>query len=238
MDNGKPTGPRGQQTREVLNASFKIRHPSSAPIRTCDLERNKVIAEYTHKEMELYLSGSNSVSDFAKASQFWKKIANPDGTINSAYGYLIWHEKSCGDPTMEVPHFEPGRMNGSLAMRTPWEWARNSMLQDKDTRQAFLRFSLPRHQWVGNRDQVCTMHGHFVIRDDKLNFSIVMRSNDCFKGLVYDLPFFIKLMELMADELKPTYPNLQVGEYFHLAHSLHIYESDIPKILKMLGSSA
>jgi thymidylate synthase len=236
------SAPRGLPVREILNYVFTVTQPTSEPILTKDLERNTVIAAYTAKEKALYDSCSNKVEDFAKASKFWNQLANPDGTVNSAYGYLIWANKShgndfekaleestaYGDGPGKVYHMAPVR-------RTPWEWAKESLLKDKDTRQAILRFSLPEHQWFGNKDQTCTMNGIFLIRNDKLYLTITMRSNDLMKGLVYDLPWFISLMDRMVDELKPTYPNLVKGEYTHIVHSLHIYEKDKESILKMLG---
>jgi thymidylate synthase len=74
-----------------------------------------------------------------------------------------------------------------------------------------------------------------MIRDDKLYFSVRMRSNDLMKGLVYDLSWFVSLMDKMVEELKPTYPNLKKGHYTHSADSIHIYEKDKEAILKMLG---
>ena len=41
----------------------------------------------------------------------------------------------------------------------------------------------------------------------------------------------------MVEELKPTYPNLTKGSYTHTVHSLHIYERDTEKILKMIGDN-
>ena len=42
-------------------------------------------------------------------------------------------------------------------------------------------------------------------------------------------------MDRMLTELSPTYPTLKKGTYTHLAHSMHIYERDVPQMLKMLG---
>ena len=234
--------PRGLKIREVMDYSFTILQPDAEAIITHDIERNLVIADYTQKETELYNSCTNKVEDFAKASKFWKQLANPDGTVNSAYGYLIWKHDSHGCPwfegaqyTPEQVHADPKIMNDLF--RTPWEWCKQSLIQDKDTRQAILRFSLPEHFWNGNRDMTCTMHGNFLIRDDKLYLSMVMRSNDLMKGLVYDLSWFCSLMDKMIDELKPTYPNLTKGTYTHTSHSMHIYEKDEIAILKMLGET-
>jgi len=220
------TAPRGLPIREKVDYMFHVLNPTSNPIVTEDQERNLVIADYTAKEVELYNSCSNRVEDFAKASKFWEKIANSDGTINSAYGYLIWMNKSCGREAGFAYYGENV---------TPWEWAKQSLIKDKDSRQAFMRFSLPEHQYISNKDQTCTMHANFLIREDKLNLTVVMRSNDLWLGLTYDLPWFCSLIDRMVDELKLTYPTLTKGTYTHLAHSAHIYERDLAKIEKALG---
>jgi thymidylate synthase len=226
--------PRGLKCREKTDYTFRVLTPIAYPIVTKDQERNKKIESYTYKEMELYNSGSNKVEDFAKASKFWKKLANPDGTINSAYGHLIWEKKSHGNPAYE---YARGDMDVAKLpeMKTPWEWTKESLRKDRDTRQAFLRFSLPEHQWFGNYDQTCTMHANFLIRDDQLNLSVVMRSNDLVLGLVYDMPWFVSLMDRMIIELKDTYPNLRKGHYTHTVHSMHIYEKDSEMIERMLN---
>jgi thymidylate synthase len=237
------SSPRGQRVREKLNYSFTVLNPKPDPIITFDVERNKVIKDYSQKEFDLYESCDNTAEAFGKASKFWLKLANPDGTVNSAYGYLIFKNKSHGsdfeqEQVMVSPPQFPG--DGSLhrmvpVRRTPWEWAKMSLIQDKDTRQAIIRFSLPEHQWNGNKDQTCTLHGIFMIRDNKLNLTINMRSNDLTLGLVYDLPWFISLIYKMKEDLKDVYPDLEIGSYTHYVHNLHIYERDEERILKMLG---
>lgn len=226
--------PRGLPIREKLDYQFRVTNPEAVSIVTHDQERNVIIANYTAKELELYNSCSNRVEDYARASKFWNKIVNPDGkTINSAYGSLIWHDKSCGNTVFEAI-VEPGKPLTEYS-HTPWEWVVGSLLRDKDTRQAVLRFSRPDHMWFGNKDQVCTMHANFLIRNDKLHMSTVMRSNDLMLGLVYDASFFVSLIDELRLELLDKYPLLQKGEWTHMVHSMHLYERDIPAILKMLG---
>jgi thymidylate synthase len=238
------SSPRGLPCREKLDYTFRILSPDGTPIETKDPDRNVTIRSYTCKEVDLYNSCTNLAEDFGKASKFWLQLQNPDGTVNSAYGHLIWAKKSHGSPFEveyeEHPHFDQTKGAGRVVfakpkMRTPWEWAKESLINDKDTRQAILRFSLPEHQWVGNKDQTCTMHGNFLIRDDKLHLSVVMRSNDLVLGLVYDLPWFCSLIDRMVEELKPYYPSLTKGFYTHTVHSLHIYEKNEEMVKRMLG---
>lgn len=238
--------PREQKIREKLYYGFQITNPRNEAIRTRDAERNATIKSYTANECELYDSGTNSAEDFGKASKFWLKLANPDGTVNSAYGHLIKYKKSHGHPIYELNEELKGVSDAAAVsqilaeksvnvMRTPWQWCVDSLRSDKDTRQAILRFSLPEHFYKGNKDMTCTLDGNFHIRDNKLLFRVHMRSNDLTLGLVYDLPWFISLMDEMVDELKDVYPDLEVGTYTHIVDSLHIYDRDEEKILKMLG---
>jgi thymidylate synthase len=215
--------PRGLEIYEKVDFSFRVLNPVAEPIVTKDEERNKVIAEYTKKEMDWYMSLDNTVEAAAKCSKFWEKIGNPDGTVNSNYGYLVFGLCDHGNPSFEDK------------MRTPWQWAVDALKKDKDTRQAIVRFSRPEHFYSGVKDFTCTTHGIFQIRENKLNFSIVMRANDVTLGIVYDICFFVSLMDKMVEELKPYYPNLQKGHYTHMAHSYHAYVKDLPRINKMLG---
>lgn len=215
--------PRDQEIAEQTDREFQINRPTSDPIETKDKRRNETLADYLEKEKELYDSGCNEASEFAKISKFWDKIKNPDGTVNSAYGKLIYYEKTCGNPKFGGPSL------------TPFQWCRESLIRDKDSRQAYIRVARPDHLWQGNKDQVCTLHINFLIREDALNMCVVMRSNDLVKGFAYDAPWFVTVMEKLLKELREVYPKLRMGHYRHFAHSLHIYERDIPKVLKMLG---
>lgn len=207
------TAPRGMNIREIMNCVVKIRNPYS------NLFKNKVRdlpLKYLKKELALYFAGVNDAKMFASASKFWKKIANDDGTINSAYGNLIFKMEDSGD------------------QKSQWNWALIQLSKDKDTRQAVLHFNRPIHQYEGVKDFPCTLEMTFHIRDNKLNATIVMRSNDVIKGTTFDIPFFMLLQQLMLVSLKKFYPEIEMGEYTHIAHSMHLYESDFDLVQEML----
>ena len=250
------TAPRGMTVRERIDLGFEVKRATAEvfPVQTGWPERDEKIRDYTRKEMLLYKSGTEKAEDFAKASSFWLGLANPDGTVNSNYGALIFKKKSVGDPIME------GLGNSAVALtyqerqRTPFEWALLCLLADRDSRQAFVRLSLPSHQWWGNRDQVCTMHLHFRVLPpppgedgDRLTMTTVMRSNDVVKGLTYDMPFFMYVQSEMLAALRlgrelpyggfSSMPDVQIGPYRHFAHSMHCYDRDSDLIENILKNS-
>lgn len=202
------SSPRGMKTHELMDVTMTIEDP------TVNLFTNSfrgIPLSYLRKELALYLSGRRDAEGFAEASSFWKNIATQNGTINSAYGYLLF-----------APNLE-GYSN-------QFDWAYNCLRSDKNTRQAIMFFNTPEFQYEGNKDFVCTLNGIFHIRDNKLNFRINMRSNDIRRGCQYDIPFFMLLQYLMYLLLKETvYPDLELGTYTHYAASLHLYDGDTPE---------
>lgn len=226
--------PRGQKTYEVLDYQYRVLHPKVGPIVTYDEERNKVIADYTEKELEWYKSGRCEV--VLAPSKFWEKLAHPDGTITSNYGYLVMLDASEGNHfELTVSPPKPEDAWACVHLRTPYQWALESLKRDKDSRQALMRVNKPEHMWVGSKDVTCTISVMTMIRDEKLHFSVVQRSGDMGFGVVYDLPWWIWLQHHMVEDLKGTYPELQVGHITHTIHSCHIYERDLEKMKKMLG---
>lgn len=206
------TSPRGQKIREISNAIIEIDAENNAYKN----ERRSSQKEYIDAEFRWYFSGSNTIEEISKHAKMWKSLVNPDGeTVNSAYGHLIFTEKN-----------EYGI--------SEYQWALESLKRDKDSRQAIMHFNKPKHLFFENKDQVCTMEGTFQIRDNKLNFTIVMRSNDAILGLPTDVAFFTILQMQMLSHLKKYYPGLELGTYTHIVHSLHVYERHFELVGDML----
>jgi thymidylate synthase len=65
----------------------------------------------------------------------------------------------------------------------------------------------------------CTTTMQFHLRGGHLHLSTTMRSNDAFWGLPHDVFFFTMLQEMLARRLE-----VELGEYYHYAGSMHIYD--------------
>lgn len=206
--------PRNEKVREISNLITVIKNPRS------NLFIN-IARPYPYKylagELYWYFTGQNKIEFINKYSSFWKHLVNPDGeTVNSAYGNLLFCEQT--------------------PMGTEWQWALNALKNDKDTRQAIIRFNKPQHSFIGNKDFVCTLNGIFNIRNNKLNFTIIMRSQDEIFGRTFDVPFFTILQQQMLNHLLPKYPTLKLGEFVQHNISSHIYERNYQLVEKMLSN--
>lgn len=84
-------------------------------------------------------------------------------------------------------------------------------------------------------DYPCTVMLQFQVEEGKLCMNVVMRSNDAWLGLPYDMFQFTQLQLTLARCLGLAY-----GWYRHTALSLHLYEDDLPKIheIEYDGSAA
>lgn len=206
------SSPRGMKIFEMSDAAIVVEDPSY-----CLYENDRRSSQFKYIAAELvwYFTGRNDADFITPYAKFWDQIKNKDGTVNSAYGNLIFAEE-----------LEDGR--------NQYRWALDSLIQDKDSRQAILHFNKPSHQWNGNKDFVCTLNGVFQIRDNKLNFTVDMRSNDLILGTPTDVAFFCLLQMQMLEHLRKYYPELELGKYTHIAHSLHLYERHFDLVSEML----
>jgi thymidylate synthase len=195
--------PRGQRINEILNVVHVVEDPTSCLFEN---KRRDSQFKYIAAETLYYFAGRRDLAFIKKYASFWEQIANPDSTVNSAYGNLIFTE-----------HNKFGI--------SQWDWAYKSLCNDKDTRQAILLFNKPDYQYFGNKDVICTLSGIFNIRNNKLNLTVQMRSNDAMLGTPTDFAFFCLLQMQMTKILKEqAYPELELGTFTHIANSYHIYE--------------
>jgi len=70
-------------------------------------------------------------------------------------------------------------------------------------------------------DIPCNITALLKVRGGKLEWAQIMRSNDLYKGLPYNLVQFTSLQEVLAGWL-----DLEVGGYHHLSDSLHVYAGE------------
>jgi thymidylate synthase len=210
------SAPRGQQVVEANVATLDI-DPKFPIMEFADRKFNW---KYFAGELAWYMQKTNTTKFISNFSSFWDKLTDT-GVINSNYGHILLNYH---------PSTNTGVGVNGLA------WAYNSLVKDKDSRQAVAFLNCPYYQYEGNRDFVCTMYLNFWIRHDRLDMKVQMRSNDIFFGLSYDAPWFSLVQQSMYLNLKKVYPNLELGMYYHCADNIHYYERHFDLVEKIISA--
>lgn len=186
---------------EIINAHLVLTDPTRNTM--CNSKR-KMPIRYAIGELLWYLSTNRSAKSIAPFSKFWQNIADENGNVNSNYGYCI-HKKFDIDQ---------------------WEVVKQLLLKNEASRQAVIHIKEPRNLIeYPTKDVNCTLTLQFLIRNNKLDLIVNMRSNDIWLGLPYDLFNFTCMQIRMAMELK-----VDIGTYYHNVGSLHMYAADVEKV--------
>jgi thymidylate synthase len=89
----------------------------------------------------------------------------------------------------------------------------------RHSRRAVIQLFDARDLATSHKDVPCTCTMQFMVRRRRLHLLTNMRSNDAFIGLPHDIFAFTMLQEIMARSLR-----LELGTYYHLVGSLHLYK--------------
>lgn len=113
----------------------------------------------------------------------------------------------------------------------------DKLISDADTRQAVL--TIWRENPPETKDVPCTVAVHFMIRDNKLNCHVYMRSNDLWLGFPYDVFNFSMLSHLVCCKLNAFVVEnggviIKPGMLYHTASSRHIYEQHFEQVEQLI----
>jgi thymidylate synthase len=204
---GKFVSPRGLKVLEVENFSYEL--PPYA--RFANFEPRNLSLSYIKKEFLWYLRGDLYDTTICEHARIWKPLV-VKGKLNSNYGHYAF-------------------------VRGAFDWCSSELVHDKDSRRASIPILAIEHLRMETKDMPCTAYLNFRIRENRLNMSVRMRSQDLVFGLGNDAPAFSFIHEMLFVELLPWYPELELGSYHHVADSAHIYERHFELLERLVDPS-
>ena len=185
-------------TKALFNVGFTLANPLENYI--FNKERNWK-PDYAIAEWKWYLSGDPNIKKlgqiYGKIPPIWERMADSKGNVMSNYGWQMYRND---------------QLNYVIA----------KLKNERDTRHAAISiYDCKEHKFY-RKDTPCTYAIQFTIVNCKLNMAVLMRSNDLWYGFCNDQYCFSMIQKLVADEL-----NMEVGEYYHYAHNLHLYNDKL-----------
>lgn len=202
-------------TRELLHCTFVLNQPRQRWVLS---RRPAINPAFAIAETVWILQGRND-ADFVN---FWNpllpKFAGEGDKYHGAYGYRLRHG-------LHIDQLER---------------AYQALLYNPDSRQVVLqiwdgRIDLPEASGrARDPDIPCNIVSMPKIRNGRLEWMQVMRSNDLFLGTPHNFIQFTVMQEVMAGWL-----GIEPGSYVQLSDSLHFYEKDMAQIsVTPTGSTA
>jgi thymidylate synthase len=214
--NGQIQQGRDQPTRELLHVAFSLADPRQRLVFAWPLNPALAVAEVIW-----ILSGGNA----SKFLTFWnprmKRYVDDDtGALHGAYGHRLGSRPRLPDEAKRVL-LGPSR-EGPPPLDQLW-LAYEALLQSPDSRQVVLQIwdsvrDLPDPK-PRSADVPCNLMSHLMIRDGRLEWLQIMRSNDLIWGTPLNFVQFTCLQEIVAGWL-----GVEVGSYTHVSDSLHVYQ--------------
>lgn len=183
----------GIRTIEIQSACFTADHESIF---------GTVSEDYVRRELAWYESQSLNVNDIeAPVPEIWKKVATPEGMINSNYGWCIFSKEN-GDQYASVL---------------------SELKSDPTSRRGIMIYTRPSMQVDafsgGKTDFMCTNTVQYLIRKGILTAAVNMRSNDAVFGYLNDYAWQRYVLFNLAKDL-----GVFAGKITWFAGSLHLYE--------------
>ena len=190
LRNGKEVSPRGQKTREIEDFVVQI--------------------EDVHNTLPLGINrGTVPGIGAVEACQLLSGLSLPELVIAVGPQFINYAEDN-------------GVFHGAYGPRTNGQYdvIIDRLKNDPDSRQAVVTIWNPEYDLQEKkRDYPCTILHQFRVRDNKLNMTVFMRSNDVWLGAAYDFFQFTRVQIAMASVL-----GIEPGKYVHHVGSMHIYE--------------
>lgn len=178
----------------------------------------------------------------ANPIQRWVIARNPPINVAFALAEVVWMLSGRNDSRFvnyfnsKLPQFagEVADYHGAYGFRLRKEFGIDQLARayeilrsNPSTRQVVLQIWSPSLDLPASNgspisaDIPCNISSIVKIRNQRLEWFQIMRSNDIFRGLPYNIVQFTTLQEVLAGWL-----GIGLGSYNHLSDSLHVYSID------------
>lgn len=205
---------RGGPCREVLHAAISIENPRCRWV----ISRNPTIdVAFALAEIVWIIRGRRDLEFLEFWNRKLSKYVGPGPELHGSYGH---------------------RLRGHLGT-DQLKRAYDSLRHEPNTRQVVLQIwdsaiDMPAADGSpADQDIPCNVASLLKVRDGKLEWTQIIRSNDVFLGVPYNFVQFTSLQEIVAGWL-----GIECGSYNQISDSLHVYEKDMASVINAVDASA
>lgn len=197
----------GYATKALPGVTYELEPAKGFPLLTV----RKMFPKFFCAEMVWFIAGHKHAGFLQQFTKGWDEFLEPDGTVETAYGYRWRHHFGRDQLVDLVEHLreEPTSRQGVVLM---WDPASDGLRAPK------------------KKNVPCPFCWTANVIGGKLNLHLVIRSNDMVLGNPNDVADFALLQAILAQEL-----GLGIGKLTISISHAHIYENQFDAVNDILS---
>lgn len=166
---------------------------------------------FAFAEFAWFLNGDNTLAPLQKILPDYDQFSDDQKTLNGAYGERL------------RKHFGFDQIERAIDI----------LKEEPESRRVVLQIWSANDLGLSSKDIPCNTQIMLKIRSNKLDLTVINRSNDLFRGVPYNVFLFFMLQKYIARKLE-----CEVGVQSHFTDTLHIYQDDIQKVIRTLEANS
>lgn len=190
--NGRPVVSRGLSTTELTGVTLHVPDPSGVMLPV-GVNRGINTRLAAVETLQLLANDTDPALILRASPGYTDVMVKPDDLRYGAYGPRLGRQL---DDVCSLLYREPDTRRAVLSI-----WREGDLTHDGD--------------------RPCTLTLQLLLRDDRLELIVTMRSQDYWLGVPFDFFMFTQLQASIA-----TWLGVEVGSYTHHVGSLHLYDRD------------
>ena len=194
--------------KDLGKVVYQIKNDS---FRLCFLKERTINPFFALSEFSWIIEGSNLVEPLQYFIRDYDKFSDDNVTLNGAYGFRL------------LKYFEINQLERAIS----------ELNENRESRRVVLTMYSPDDLNKISKDIPCNTTIYLKIKDNKLDITILNRSNDLYLGVPYNVFIFYLLQLYIAKKL-----NISVGIQTHFTDSLHLYTKDLEKVEKIINNNS
>jgi thymidylate synthase len=189
-------------TAELLHAALELRNPRD---RWVSSRSPAINIAFALAEVVWIIRGRNDSAFLNYFNSRLPEFAGSGTTYHGAYGHRLRHAMGFDQLNAAYDALRTNPTSRQVVLNI-WNATTDFPLNNGEP---------------ASPDVPCNVVAMLKVRDGKLEWTQIMRSNDLFRGFVHNIVQFTCLHEIMAGWL-----GLDLGSYHHFSDSLHLYDDD------------
>lgn len=196
------------EVRDLGKVVYQIKNDS---FRLCFLKERNINPFFALTEFSWIIEGSDLVEPLQYFIKDYDKFSDDNVTLNGAYGFRI------------LKYFNSNQLEKAIS----------ELNENRESRRVVLTMYSPNDLNKTSKDIPCNTTIYLKIKDNKLDITILNRSNDLYLGVPYNVFVFYLLQLYIAEKV-----NSDIGTQTHFTDSLHLYTKNLGKVEEIINSNS